>query len=163
MAALVALAVSAFSFVTTEGLPVGLLQVIAANLKMSVSSAGLLVSVYAGVVVVVSAPLAHLTRHVPRRWLLSVLLAAFVLTTLAGTAAAGNYWLLLSAHVLTAIAQGLFWALVVKVRRRPVPPGRRAAKPWPGSRPAAHWRWSWASPPGHGSANREGGGCLSWS
>ena len=124
VAALVALALSAFAFVTTEDLPVGLLQVISASLKASVSSVGLLVSVYAGTVVVISAPLAHLTKHVPRRLLLCVLQGAFVLTTLA-SAAADNYWLLLGSRVMTATAQGLFWAVVVVTAVGLFPPRAR--------------------------------------
>ena len=124
VAAVVALALSAFAFVTTEDLPVGLLQVISASLKASVSSVGLLVSVYAGTVVVISAPLAHLTKHVPRRLLLCVLQGAFVLTTLA-SAAADNYWLLLGSRVMTATAQGLFWAVVVVTAVGLFPPPAR--------------------------------------
>jgi predicted MFS family arabinose efflux permease len=125
VAALVALALCSFAFVTTEDLPVGLLQVISANLKASVSSVGLLVSVYAGTVVIISAPLAHLTKHVPHRRLLCVLLGVFVLTTLA-SAAAGNYWVLLGTRVLTATAQGLFWSVAVVTAVGLFPPGARA-------------------------------------
>jgi DHA1 family inner membrane transport protein len=44
--------------------------------------------------VAVSAPLTHLTRAVPRRPLLSGLLAIFVLATLAASAAPSYAWLI---------------------------------------------------------------------
>jgi MFS transporter, DHA1 family, inner membrane transport protein len=76
--ALLALAVAAFTYVTTETLPIGLLLPMTADLGVSPSAVGLLVTYYGLVVVVASLPLTHLTRRVPRRLLLSGLLAVFV-------------------------------------------------------------------------------------
>ena len=54
--ALLALAVAAFAYVTTETLPIGLLLLITADLGVSPSTAGLLVTYYGLVVVVASIP-----------------------------------------------------------------------------------------------------------
>ncbi len=110
VAAVMALGLGAFCFVTTENLPIGLLPVISSGLHTSVTSVGLLVSAYAVVVVVASPPLTHLTRRLPRRGLMGALLAIFVLANLAAAASPG-YWWLFGARVVTAGAQAVFWSV----------------------------------------------------
>ncbi|MGW9432368.1 MFS transporter, partial [Streptomyces decoyicus] len=65
---------AAFTFNTAENLPVGLLELIAGSLRVSVSAVGLLVTGYAVTVAVASLPLAHVMRAVPRRHVLTGLL-----------------------------------------------------------------------------------------
>lgn len=125
IAAVIALGTGAFCFVTTENLPVGLLSVISAHLHVSVSAVGLLVTAYASVVVIASAPLTHLTKRVPRRLLVCVLLVTFVLTNLA-SAAAASYWWLLGARVGTAVAQAVFWSIIAVTAVGLFPPRVRA-------------------------------------
>jgi predicted MFS family arabinose efflux permease len=125
IAAVAALGTGAFCFVTTENLPVGLLPIISASLHKSVSAVGLLVTAYAIVVVVASAPLTHLTRRLPRRLLICGLLVIFVLTNLA-SAAAPNYWWLLGGRVITALAQAVFWSIVSVTAVALFPPRARA-------------------------------------
>ncbi|MGA2527987.1 MAG: MFS transporter [Acidimicrobiales bacterium] len=108
--ALAALATSAFCFVTGENLPVGLLPSMSASLHSSLSATGLLLTAYALVSVVGSAPLTHLTRHIPRRYLLSGLLVVFVIATF-GASGAPTYWSLMAARVVTAGAQAVFWSI----------------------------------------------------
>ena len=110
--ALLAMAVATFVYVTTETLPIGLLLLISADLGVSPSAAGLLVTWYGLVVVVTSLPLTQLTRRVPRRLLLPGLLAVFILATWV-SAAASSYRMLLGARVVTALSQALFWSVVV--------------------------------------------------
>jgi MFS transporter, DHA1 family, inner membrane transport protein len=112
LGALIALAASAFAYVTTETLPIGLLLPIAADLHATPSAVGLLVTWYGLVVVLASIPLTQLTRRVPRRLLLPALLAVFVVATWAA-AAASSYPVLLAARLVTALSQALFWSLVV--------------------------------------------------
>jgi DHA1 family inner membrane transport protein len=114
VAALAALGGAALCFVTGESLPVGLLPQLSAGLGVSISTVGLLVTIYAVVVVTVSAPLTHLTRGVPRRPLLTGLLATFALGTLAAAAAPSYGWLV-AARVVTALAQAIFWSIVAVV------------------------------------------------
>jgi DHA1 family inner membrane transport protein len=72
---LIALAAGAFGIGTTEFAPMGLLPVIAADLHVSIPTAGLLVTGYA-LGVLVGAPLLTLsTERVPRKWLLLGLMA----------------------------------------------------------------------------------------
>lgn len=125
VAAVAALATAAFCFVTTENLPLGLMPIISSSLHSSVSAVGLLVTAYAFVVVGVSAPLAHLTKRVPRRLLVCGLLGTFILGSLA-SAAAHDYWWLLGARVLTAVAQAVFWAVSAVTAVGLFPPRMRA-------------------------------------
>jgi DHA1 family inner membrane transport protein len=114
---------------------VGLLPQLSAGLHVSLSAVGLLVTIYALVVVVVSAPLTHLTRGVPRRPLLSGLLAIFVLGTLAASAAPSYGWLI-AARVVIALVQALFWSIVAVVAVGLFPPrarGRAVAAVFAGS------------------------------
>ena len=112
MAALAALSAAAFAYVTTESLPVGLLQPISHALHSSLVATGRLVTVYAAIIVVLSAPLAHLAKGLPRKATICFLMAALVLTSLAAAAAPGYGWLM-AVRVVTALGQALFWSLVI--------------------------------------------------
>jgi DHA1 family L-arabinose/isopropyl-beta-D-thiogalactopyranoside export protein-like MFS transporter/DHA1 family inner membrane transport protein len=113
-AALAVLSLAAFSFVTAELLPIGLLTVMAEDLGRSRSQVGLLVSGYAIVVVLASVPLTLLTQHIPRRRLLGVTLAVFAAGNL-WSALAGSYPMLAGARLLTALTQALFWSIAAPV------------------------------------------------
>lgn len=124
LATLVALSVAAFAYVTTESLPIGLLLPIAADLRVSPSTVGLLVTAYGLVVVVASIPLTYVTRGLPRRILLAVPLAVFGMASLV-SATASSYEMLLVSRVVTALSHGLFWALVVPAAASLFGPGVR--------------------------------------
>ncbi|WP_036970993.1 MFS transporter [Promicromonospora kroppenstedtii] len=111
VAALIALSVSAFTFVAAENLPGGLLTLIAPDLGRSTSEVGLLVSAYAAVVVLASLPLSRLTRRFPRRWVLAATTAVCAVGTLWSAVAAG-YVDLMAARMVTALGQALFWSVV---------------------------------------------------
>ncbi|WP_182899887.1 MFS transporter [Microbispora sp. H10830] len=128
--ALVALAVGAFTYVTAEVLPIGLLTVMAADLDRSPSETGLLVTGYAAVVVLASLPLTRLTQRVPRRRLLTVTLGVFVAGMLL-TAVAPNYPVLLGGRLLVAATQALFWSVATPAAAAMFPPeirGRAIAR-----------------------------------
>ena len=121
---LAALAVSTFTFVTAETLPIGLLPLIAADLDATPSAVGQLLTGYALVVVLASIPLTRVTRAVPRRALLAGLLAVFVLAD-AASALAPTYWLLLVARLVVALTQALFWSVVIAAGAALFAPGVR--------------------------------------
>jgi DHA1 family L-arabinose/isopropyl-beta-D-thiogalactopyranoside export protein-like MFS transporter/DHA1 family inner membrane transport protein len=110
-AALAALSLGCFTFVTTENLPIGLLTAMASDLHRSESSIGLLITGYAVVVVLVSVPLTHVTRSLRRRTVLAATLATLIVTALA-SAAAPSYRVLFAARVATALVQALYWSVV---------------------------------------------------
>ncbi|MBN9140854.1 MAG: MFS transporter [Micrococcales bacterium] len=99
-----------FASVSSEFLPTGLLPEMAAELKVSESQIGLLVTVFAGTVVLSTAPLTVLTRRYSRKWLMVLLLGIFALTNVL-CAIAPTYWFLVGARVLGGLAHGLFWAV----------------------------------------------------
>lgn len=108
--ALWALTLSAFAIGTTEFVIVGLLPVIAADLAVSLPSAGLLVSLYALGVAVGAPVLTALGSKMPRKTLLIGLMALFTLGNLLG-AMAPDYYSLMLARVLTGMAHGVFFSI----------------------------------------------------
>lgn len=107
---LLTLAAAIFVLVTSEFLPTGLLPDMAADLDVSQSQVGLLVTIFAATVVVSTAPLAALTHRYSRKWLLIAVLGIFALANVLA-ALAPSYELLVGARVLGGLAHGLFWAI----------------------------------------------------
>lgn len=108
---LLVLAGAIFSSVTSEFLPTGLLPDISHELRVSTSQVGLLVSIFAGVVVISAAPLAALTRGVSRKRLVIIVLLVNALSGVLA-AIAPTYELLVGARVVGGLAHGLFWSVV---------------------------------------------------
>src|SRR5882757_4947002 len=108
--ALYALTAGAFGIGVTEFVIMGLLLNISADLGVSTSAAGLLISGYA-IGVVVGAPLLTVaTASWPRKRVLLALMAIFVAGN-AACALAPTYGLLMMARVLTAFAHGTFFGV----------------------------------------------------
>jgi len=99
-----------FASVSSEFLPTGLLPEMAAELGVSESQIGLLVTVFAGTVVLSTAPLTVLTRRYSRKWLMVLLLGIFALTNVL-CAIAPSYGFLVGARIVGGLAHGLFWAV----------------------------------------------------
>ncbi|WP_020016843.1 MFS transporter [Promicromonospora sukumoe] len=95
--------------VTAEMLPTAVLQQMSTGLGVAESSTGLLVSVWAAVVVVLSFPLVRLTRRLDRRAVIAGGLAVLALSS-ALTALAPTFQVAVGARVLGAAAVGLLWA-----------------------------------------------------
>ncbi|NSX04936.1 MFS transporter [Cupriavidus gilardii] len=108
--ALLALTISAFAIGTTEFVIVGLIPTVAADLHVSLPSAGLLVSLYALGVAVGAPLLTALTGRLPRKTLLLSLMALFTLGNLLAWQAPG-YGSLVLARVLTGLAHGVFFSI----------------------------------------------------
>ena len=110
-AALVTLAMAVFISVTIEMLPTGLLPQMAKGLDVTESQIGFTVSVFAFTVVATSAPLALLTKRLPRhRLLVGVLIVLGVSAIL--SAFSVNYAMLIVSRIVGGVAHGLFWAVV---------------------------------------------------
>jgi MFS transporter, DHA1 family, inner membrane transport protein len=95
--------------VTSEMLPMAVLVPMSRGLGVSESLTGQLVALWALTVVVVSLPLAHLTRRVDRRTLIVAGLLALAVSSLL-TAVAPSYAIALGARMMGAAAVGLLWA-----------------------------------------------------
>ncbi|BCL75101.1 MFS transporter [Jeongeupia sp. HS-3] len=124
--ALFALTISAFAIGTTEFVIVGLIPTIAADLHVSLPSAGLLVSLYA-IGVAIGAPiLTALTGKLPRKTLLLALMALFTVGNLLAWRAPG-YESLIVARVLTGLAHGVFFSIGSTIATGLVPKEKAAS------------------------------------
>lgn len=124
-AALFALSVAAFAIGTTEFVIMGLLPEVAADLRVSIPSAGLLVSGYALGVAVGAPLLAALTARMERRNALLALLGLFILGN-ALCAVAPNYSVLMAARVVAAFCHGSFFGIGAVAASHVVPRGQAA-------------------------------------
>ncbi|MAS14484.1 MAG: MFS transporter [Nitratireductor sp.] len=124
--ALYALAAGAFGIGVTEFVIMGLLLEMSADLDVTISAAGLLISGYALGVVAGAPILGALTGRWSRKTLLIALMVIFTLGNLA-CALAPNYWALMAARVLTAFAHASFFGVGSVVATGLVSPDRRAS------------------------------------
>ncbi|MDF3982514.1 MFS transporter [Luteibacter sahnii] len=122
---LLALAVAAFAIGTTEFVIMGLLPEVAADLRVSIPSAGMLVSGYALGVAVGAPLLAALTARIERKRALLLLLGLFIVGNLL-CAIAPTYGVLMVARVVAAFCHGSFFGIGAVVAAHLVPPGQRA-------------------------------------
>ncbi|MBB4005684.1 MFS transporter [Aurantimonas endophytica] len=124
--ALYALTAGAFGIGVTEFVIMGLLLEVGADLGVSTSAAGFLISGYALGVVVGAPLLTILTSRWPRKTVLLALMAIFIVGNLA-CALAPTYGMLMAARVLTAFAHGTFFGVGSVVATRLVPADRKAS------------------------------------
>ena len=126
MFALLALAISAFAIGTTEFISVGLLPLISQDLDISVTTAGLTVSLYALGVMVGAPILTSLTSRMPRKKLLLWIMIVFIIGN--GIAAgATSVTVLLVARVISAFSHGVFMSIGSTIAAHLVPENRRAS------------------------------------
>ncbi|WP_029076349.1 MFS transporter [Kaistia adipata] len=123
--ALFALAIASFGIGTTEFVIMGLLPEVAADLGVSIPSAGLLITGYALGVVVGGPIIVVATARLPRKMTLVGLAAMFVVGNLF-CAIAPNYGLLMAARVFTAFGHGAFFGISAVVAGTLVPRNQRA-------------------------------------
>ncbi len=118
--ALLALSIGAFGIGTTEFVIMGMLPQVAADLGVSVSAVGLLISAYALGVVIGAPTLTALgVRFTPRQTLVALMVVFTVGNAL--SALAPGYATLVGARVLTALAHGSFFGVGAVAARRLVP------------------------------------------
>ena len=120
-AGLITLAAGIFLSVTIEMLPTGLLPEMSADLGVSESLVGVLVSVFAFTVVLSSNLLTAATRGIARHTLVVSVLVVFAASAVF-TAVAPSYELVVASRILGGLAHGLFWAVVGAYTAYLVPP-----------------------------------------
>lgn len=125
-ASLIVLALSAFAIGTTEFVIMGLLPNVAADLGVSIPSAGWLVTGYALGVAVGAPFMALATAHWPRKRALLALMGIFIVGNLLCAIASG-YNMLMLARVVTALCHGAFFGIGAVVAASLVPENRRAS------------------------------------
>jgi DHA1 family inner membrane transport protein len=124
--ALYALTAGAFGIGVTEFVIMGLLLEVGADLGVSISAAGLLISGYALGVVVGAPLLGAIAGRWSKKTLLMGLMVVFTIGNLACALAPG-YWTLMAARVLTAFAHASFFGVGSVVATGLVAPNRKAS------------------------------------
>jgi DHA1 family inner membrane transport protein len=114
------LTLAIFVSVTTEFLPTGLLPEMAHEYHVSLAQTGLLVTIFAGTVVVATTPLSILTRNYSRKGLVIVVLLVIALGAILA-AVAPTYGFLVVARIIGGLGHGLFWAVVAAYAAHLVP------------------------------------------
>ncbi|MFF4170674.1 MFS transporter [Streptomyces sp. NPDC001744] len=111
---------------TAESVIAGILPDIAGRVGVSLSAVGMLISVYALVVVVAGPCLTALTARTRRAVLLPGMMGVFVLGNVVAALAPGFAWLV-AGRIVSALAHSTLIAVFVAAARDMAPPDRRAA------------------------------------
>lgn len=119
--AVIAVAIGAFAFVTTEFLPVGVLPRVAKELGVLPGTAGLMVTV-PGIIAAISAPGLMLVAGTMDRRRVFLLLTSLLLASNLISAFAPNLPVMLAGRALLGAALGGFWTLATAASGRLVKP-----------------------------------------
>jgi len=123
---LLALAINAFAIGSTEFISVGLMPMIVNTFNISLSQAGLTVSLYALGVTVGAPLLTILTGTWNRKTLMVSIMGLFILGNLL-SAFAPTFLLLLVGRVLASLAHGIFMSISTVIAADVVRPEKRAS------------------------------------
>ena len=122
---LLIMTVAGFTFNTSELIPVALLSDIGADLGVSEARTGLLITVYAWVVALLSLPLMLLFARVPYRKLMLGIIAVFIVSHVFSTLA-GSYGILMASRIGVALTHCIFWSIAPAMAVAVAPPDKRA-------------------------------------
>ena len=117
---LVALVICVFIVNMSEFVPIGLLTDIATDFSISESSAGMLISMYAWAVAILSLPIMLVLRKMEFRRMLLMCIALFVVFQIM-SGISNSYWMLMVSRIGVAVAHSIFWSIATPLAVRIVP------------------------------------------
>lgn len=121
-----ALLVVSVTVFTAQNIVAGLLPQLAADLKVDIPTAGLLMTAYALSMAVATPVIALMAGGVPRKTLLMVSISIFVIGNVL-SAVATDYWTLMAARLAVATFGGLIFGLATVVATRLAPADRKTS------------------------------------
>ena len=117
MLPLVGMTISAFIFNTSEFMPIGLLTDIAGSFSISESKAGMLITVYSWIVMLLSLPLILLVSKIDFRKLFKGTIALFGICQIMSVLAP-SYGVLMASRIGVACTHAIFWSIASPVAIR---------------------------------------------
>ena len=117
MLPLVGMTISAFIFNTSEFMPIGLLTDIAGSFSISESKAGMLITVYSWIVMLLSLPLILLVSKIDFRKLFMGTIALFGICQIMSVLAP-SYGVLMASRIGVACTHAIFWSIASPVAIR---------------------------------------------
>ncbi len=123
---LLALAISAFAIGSTEFISVGLMPMLVKQFGISLSQAGLTVSIYAAGIMVGAPLMTLLTSKINRHTLMVLVMLIFILGNLTA-ALAPTFLILLLGRVIASLAHGIFMTIASIIAADVVAPSKRAS------------------------------------
>lgn len=122
---LIVLSVLGFTFNTSEFIPIGLLTDIAHDFSISESQAGLLITVYAWVVMIASLPLMMIASKFALKKLLLTVVGMFVISHFLSTVSTG-FATLMTSRIGVACAHAIFWSIASPLAVKIAPDGKKS-------------------------------------
>ena len=117
---LIALVICVFIVNMSEFVPIGLLTDIATDFGTSESTAGLLISIYAWAVAILSLPIMLVLRKMEFRRMLLMCIALFVVFQIM-SGISSSYGMLMVSRIGVAVAHSIFWSIATPMAVRIVP------------------------------------------
>ncbi len=119
------LTVAAFIFNTSEFVPIGLISDLSLTFAQTEAQTGIILTVYAWAVLIMSLPLVLIFSRFDYKFLLAGVLLLIALSH-AASAAAPIFEILMGARIGVALSHALFWSIAVPMAVKIAPPGQEA-------------------------------------